>query len=68
METAKLFTRLLGAEAGNLALIHLPFGGVYLCGGVARAFTEHLGPHGLCRCLPRQGPFRRLHAEFRRSD
>jgi len=41
-DTARLFARLLGAEAGNLALTHLPFGGIYLCGGVSRAIGPHL--------------------------
>lgn len=40
--TARLFVRLLGTVAGDLALIHLPFGGIYLIGGVARAFTPWL--------------------------
>ncbi|MFT7060361.1 MAG: glucokinase [Pseudorhodobacter sp.] len=43
-DTARLFVRLLGATAGNLALTHLPFGGIYLCGGVSRAFASHLAP------------------------
>ncbi len=41
-EAARLFVRILGAVAGNLSLIHLPFGGVYFSGGVARAFAPHL--------------------------
>lgn len=41
-ETGKLYVRLLGAEIGNLALVHLPFGGIYLIGGVARAFQPYL--------------------------
>lgn len=36
-----LFTRYLGRYCGDLALSNLPFGGIYLVGGVAR----HLGPH-----------------------
>lgn len=32
-----LFTTVLGRIAGDLGLIHLPFGGIYLVGGVARA-------------------------------
>ena len=36
------FVRILGTVAGNLALIHLPLGGVYLVGGVARAMGPHL--------------------------
>lgn len=35
------FVTLLGRIIGNLALIQLPFGGVYLCGGVAR----HVAPY-----------------------
>lgn len=40
-KAAKLFVRYLGRYAGDLALTTLPFGGVYLVGGV----TRHLGPH-----------------------
>ena len=54
---ARLFVRLLGSEAGNLALTHLPFGGVYLCGGVARAFTDYLGPMGFERHFRDKGRF-----------
>jgi glucokinase len=56
-ETGRLFTRLLGAETGNLALIHLPFGGIYLVGGVARAFTAHLGPMGFAEAFRDKGRF-----------
>ena len=56
-DTARLFVRLLGAEAGNLALIHLPFGGIYLCGGVARAFAAHLGPMGFAEAFRDKGRF-----------
>ncbi len=57
LATAQLFTRLLGAESGNLALIHLPFGGIYLVGGIARAFTEHLGPMGFEEAFRDKGRF-----------
>jgi glucokinase len=33
-EALDIFTTLLGAEAGNMALRHLAFGGVYLGGGI----------------------------------
>ena len=41
-QAAEVFVRLLGGVVGNLALIHLPFGGIYLVGGVARAFVPYL--------------------------
>lgn len=63
-ETARLFTRLLGAVAGDLALIHLPFGGVYLCGGVARAFGAHLGPMGFAAAFRDKGRFAGFMADF----
>ena len=56
-QTARLFTRLLGSESGNLALIHLPFGGIYLVGGVARAFAAHLGPMGFTEAFRDKGRF-----------
>ena len=42
---ALVFVRVLGNVVGNLALIHLPFGGIYLIGGVARAFVPYLGQY-----------------------
>jgi glucokinase len=41
-DAARVFIRMLGRAAGNLALVHLPFGGIYLIGGVARHFAPHL--------------------------
>ncbi|MDX2228366.1 MAG: glucokinase [Leptolyngbyaceae cyanobacterium bins.349] len=35
IETMNLFVRAYGAEAGNLALKLLPYGGVYIAGGIA---------------------------------
>ncbi|NOT85148.1 MAG: glucokinase, partial [Methylococcaceae bacterium] len=35
VETLRLFCRLYGAQAGNLALTCLPYGGVFLAGGIA---------------------------------
>lgn len=44
---AQLYVHLLGQELGNLALIHLPFGGIYLIGGVARAMQPYFASMGL---------------------
>jgi glucokinase len=54
---ARAFVRLFGAEAGNLALTHLPFGGIFLVGGVSRAFTAHLGPMGFAQAFRDKGRF-----------
>jgi glucokinase len=56
-DTARLFVRLLGTEAGNLALVHLPMGGIYLCGGVARAFTPFLTAMGFAEAFRDKGRF-----------
>ncbi len=45
--TVALYARLLGRTLGSLALIHLPFGGIYLFGGLARAIAPFLLPSGL---------------------
>ncbi len=42
IETVETFTRLLGLVAGNLALTQLPFGGIYLVGGLASAILPFM--------------------------
>ena len=64
VQTARIFTRLLGSESGNLALIHLPFGGIYLVGGVARAFADHLGPMGFPDAFRDKGRFAGFMEDF----
>lgn len=44
---ARLYTRILGQMLADLALIHLPFGGIFLIGGMARAMTPHFDRFGL---------------------
>ena len=56
-ETLRHFARVLGAVAGDLALIHLPFGGIYLAGGVARAVAPHLGASGFAEAFRDKGRF-----------
>ena len=51
------FVRIFGTVAGNLALIHLPFGGVFLAGGVARAMTPHLAEFGFTEAFRDKGRF-----------
>lgn len=64
VETARLYVHLLGAELGNLALIHLPFGGIYLIGGVARAMTPYMADLGLTKAFRDKGRFGEFMAGF----
>ena len=50
-------TRVLGTVAGNLALITLPFGGIFLAGGVARAIAPYLVEFGLREAFTDKGRF-----------
>ena len=44
---AKLYVHILGQMLADLALIHLPYGGIYLIGGMSRAMTPHFARFGL---------------------
>lgn len=44
---ARAYTRILAQVLADLALIHLPYGGIYLIGGMARAMTPHFSRFGL---------------------
>lgn len=54
---AEHFVRLLGIVTGNLSLVHLPFGGVFFAGGVARAFSKHLTRLGFKESFRAKGRF-----------
>ena len=58
------FVTMMGAVAGNLALIHLPFGGVYLVGGVARAMKPHLARFGFGAAFRDKGRFAGFMSNF----
>ncbi|WP_422073307.1 glucokinase [Tranquillimonas rosea] len=59
-EAVRVFVRLLGEVAGDLALIHLPFGGIYLVGGMARAVAPVAQEFGFAEAFHAKGRF----AEF----
>ncbi|WP_172295293.1 ROK family protein [Pseudoruegeria sp. HB172150] len=56
-ETARVYVRLLGSVVGNLALTMLPFGGIYLIGGVATAFAPYLERFGFDDAFRDKGRF-----------
>lgn len=46
---ARLYTQILAQMLADLALIHLPYGGIYLIGGMSRAMTPHFARFGLAK-------------------
>jgi glucokinase len=64
---ARIFVRLFGTVAGDLALTMLPFGGIYLAGGVARAFTPWLDRFGFAEAFRDKGRFGPFLQDFRVS-
>jgi glucokinase len=66
-ETARVFVKILGTVCGNLSLVHLPFGGVFLVGGVARAFRDHLAAFGFEEAFRDKGRFAGFMRNFRIS-
>jgi glucokinase len=63
-EAIAQFVRILGTVAGNLALIHLPLGGVYLVCGVARAMESHLQAMGFATAFRDKGRFAGFMSNF----
>lgn len=61
---ARMFVRILGTVIGNLSLIHLPFGGVYIVGGVARAFQPYLSMYGFENAFRDKGRFAGFMSNF----
>ena len=61
---ARLFVRFLGTVAGDLALMMLPFGGIYLAGGLSRALAPYLGRFGFAEAFADKGRFGPFMANF----
>ncbi|MFW5655104.1 MAG: glucokinase [Roseicyclus sp.] len=63
-ETGRMFVTVMGAVIGDLALSHLPFGGISLIGGMARAFLPWLEPFGFAAAFRAKGRFSDFMGEF----
>lgn len=63
-DTGALFVKVLGDVAGNLVLSHLPFGGVFLVGGVTRAFAPFLEQFGFVEAFRSKGRFSTFMEQF----
>lgn len=62
--TVRQFIHMMGTVAGNLSLIHLPLGGVYLVGGVARAMSPYMQRMGFADSFRDKGRFAGFMANF----
>ncbi|MEO0665969.1 MAG: glucokinase, partial [Pseudomonadota bacterium] len=56
-DAARMFVRLFGTVAGNLSLIFLPFGGVSLVGGMAKAMKPYYSRFGFEAAFRDKGRF-----------
>lgn len=56
-DAAALFCQFLGRVVGDLALIHLPWGGIYLIGGMARALAPFAIRFGFREAFRAKGRF-----------
>lgn len=63
-DTGALFVKVLGEVAGNLALSHLPFGGMFFVGGVTRAFAPYLEQFGFTEAFRSKGRFSTFMEQF----
>jgi len=63
-QTGALYAKVLGRVLADLALIHLPLGGIWLIGGTARAIGPHLAGFGLARHFRAMGRYAALMEAF----
>jgi glucokinase len=54
-QTMQIFVQAYGAEAGNLALKLLPYGGLYIAGGIATKILPLLEQYGFLKALKHKG-------------
>ncbi|MEL7282231.1 MAG: ROK family protein [Pseudomonadota bacterium] len=63
-QTLSLFLRVLGATAGDLALHHLPKGGLYLSGGLGQAIGPYLDASDFLDAFTDKGPYKKIVSEM----
>ena len=63
-KVAQLLTTCAGSFFGDLALILLPFGGIYLIGGVARSLKEYLKSEIFVEAFCNKGRFSKFNQKF----
>ena len=66
-ETIDIFMTIYGAQAGNFSLTSLPYGGVYIAGGIAPKLIEQFKSSDFLTAFKQKGRMSRLMEEFRIS-
>jgi len=59
-----LFVEIYGAAVGNLALVNLPYGGIYLAGGIAAKLLDRLRDGRFLDAMARKGRMTHLLADM----
>ncbi len=64
VESVQQYVRILGAYCGDMALLHLPFDGIYFVGGVSRAVIPYLVQFGFEEAFRAKGRFNEFLSQF----
>ncbi|MBJ3763049.1 glucokinase [Maribius pontilimi] len=64
IRAANAFVQAMGRVVGDLALTHLPFGGIYMIGGMSRALTPYLARFGFDEAFRGKGRFSDFMVQF----
>ena len=59
-----IFVKVYGAQAGNLALLNLAFGGVYIAGGIATHISQELTGDTFLKAFHKKGRMTALMSQF----
>ena len=57
LKSISILLEVFGCVCGNLALTHLPFGGIYLVGGMAQALADHYSDSPFTAPSPQKADF-----------
>lgn len=63
-QALETFIKIYGAQAGNLALFNLPYGGVYIAGGIAPKIVDQLQSGGFMKAFLGKGRMSKLLTHF----
>ena len=64
LKSITILLEVFGCVCGNLALTHLPFGGIYLVGGMAQALADHYSDSPFHSAFAAKGRFSEFMSQF----